>query len=60
MILMFLEFATVFAALFGLIVAIDRWWAEAKEIKALEERQRKMAEVENEAAWRRNRQMTMR
>jgi hypothetical protein len=60
MILMFLGFATVFAALFGLMVVIDRWWTEAKEIRALDERQRKMVEAENEAAWHRNRQMTMR
>jgi hypothetical protein len=56
----FLEFATFAAALFGLIVALGRWWAESKQIRALEERQRQLAEAENEAAWHRNRQMTMR
>ena len=60
MILMILAFVTVFATLFGLFVAIDRWRAEAKDLKTLEERQRKMTAAENEAAWERNRKMTMR
>jgi len=59
MITILVEFVALLLAMFTLCLTAAYVWARTRDLRAWDERQRKLLERENEAAWRRNQKMVM-